>query len=105
MTSDNANPDNPVLADTANAAVIVVAHGSRNEAANLAHFELVERLRTLSPGVELRSAFLELAQPSILSAIDALVEEGIDSIRLLPYFLHPGNHTSRDLPAAAASAM
>lgn len=101
MTSPISNSDTSERTE----AVIVVAHGSRNQAANLAHFELVDGLVSLCPGLEVRPAFLELAEPSIAVAIAALVEEGVDSIRLLPYFLHPGNHTSRDLPAAAEVAM
>lgn len=83
--------------DTADAAVVVAAHGSRAAAANDAHRALVQALAdvvdaTVSPG------FLELAEPSIGGAIDLAVAGGARTVLVLPYFLHPGRHLTDDLP-------
>ncbi len=83
--------------------VLVVAHGSRAADANDAHRRLVAELgaRTARP---VRAAFLELAEPSIPEAIDAAVADGAAEVAVLPYFLHPGRHLARDLPAIVADA-
>ena len=84
-------------------AIVVAAHGSRAEAANLAHREVVEALAA-SVDHPVTPAFLELAEPSIPTAIDAAAATGVDAVLVLPYFLHPGRHLSDDLPAIVAEA-
>ena len=76
--------------------MVVAAHGSRSEAANDAHRELVTALgpSALSSVV---AAFLELAGPSIPEAIDSAVDSGSPVVRVLPYFLHPGRHAVADM--------
>lgn len=83
--------------------VVVAAHGSRADAANTAHREVVEGLAGVvsSP---VAPAFLELAVPSIPDAIDRAVAEGAATVLVLPYFLHPGRHLTEDLPAIVADA-
>lgn len=84
-------------------AIVVAAHGSRAEAANLAHREVVEALAA-SVTQPVTPAFLELAEPSIPAAIDAAAAGGATTVLVLPYFLHPGRHLSDDLPAIVAEA-
>ncbi|QXC59708.1 CbiX/SirB N-terminal domain-containing protein [Aquihabitans sp. G128] len=84
-------------------AVVVAAHGSRAEAANLAHRDIVDALDARI-GPPVTPAFLELAQPSIPEGIDAAVAAGAATVLVLPYFLHPGRHLSDDLPAIVAEA-
>lgn len=96
MPMDSSAPDAAV-------AVVVAAHGSRAEAANLAHREVVDALdATVAPPVT--PAFLELAEPSIPDAIDAAVSAGASTVLVVPYFLHPGRHLTDDLPAIADDA-
>jgi sirohydrochlorin ferrochelatase len=83
--------------------VLFVAHGSRAEAANEAHVTMAERLQA-STGAPVRPAFLELAEPSIPDAIDAVVAEGSQRIVVLPYFLYPGRHMTRDIPGLVTEA-
>ncbi|CAN5808634.1 hypothetical protein BH10ACT1_BH10ACT1_39400 [soil metagenome] len=84
-------------------AIVVAAHGSRAEAANAAHREVVTALdaRIDPPATP---AFLELAEPSIPAGIDAAVAAGAATVLVLPYFLHPGRHLGDDLPAIIADA-
>ncbi len=49
-------------------------------------------------------AYLELAEPSIPTAIDAAVAGGATQIRLVPHFLGPGNHVAVDIPEIVAAA-
>lgn len=83
--------------------VVVAAHGSRAEAANRAHRELIAAVGRRS-AVPVTPAFLELAEPSIPAAIDTAVEEGADRVLVLPYFLHPGRHLAHDLTAIVEAA-
>lgn len=83
--------------------VVMAAHGSRAEAANTAHRELVDAVAAHSPAPVV-PAFLELAEPSIPAAIDAVVADGSTQVLVLPYFLHPGRHLAEDLTGIVADA-
>ena len=83
--------------------VVLAAHGSRLAAANDAHGALVARVAT-ELGGDVVPGFLELVEPSIGAAIDGAVTGGATRVLVLPYFLHPGNHTSRDIPAIVEEA-
>lgn len=84
-------------------AIVVAAHGSRAEGANVAHCEVVDALGA-SVAHRVTPAFLELAEPSIPDAIDEAAATGAATVLVLPYFLHPGRHLSDDLPAIVAEA-
>lgn len=83
--------------------VVLIAHGSRHPAAAAEHDALCRRVADRS-GQDVRPAYLELSEPSIPEAIDVAVADGARRVRLVPYFLHPGNHVRRDLPEIAAAA-
>ena len=83
--------------------VLLIAHGSRNPAASADHTRLCAEVAARS-GSHVRPAFLEIDQPSIPDAIDAAVASGATTVRLLPYFLHVGNHVARDLPGIVDAA-
>lgn len=84
-------------------AVIVLAHGSRADTANEAHVELCATLVERT-GRAVRPAFLELASPSFAEAVARLADEGATVVEVLPYFLHPGRHDARDVPALIDAA-
>ena len=44
------------------------------------------------------TAFLELAQPDLATAVQSLSAQGADHIIVTPYFLTMGIHLQRDLP-------
>jgi sirohydrochlorin cobaltochelatase len=84
-------------------AIVIVAHGSRAAAANDAHHALCDELaertgRTIVP------AFLEIAEPNIPDALAAALADGHREVAVLPHFLAPGNHTTRDIPALVEAA-
>jgi len=78
-------------------AALLIAHGSRRDAANLDLVDLADalRARAIYPIVEI--AYLELAQPTILDGGFACVQQGADRVFLLPYFLSAGAHVTDDL--------
>jgi sirohydrochlorin ferrochelatase len=84
-------------------AVVFIAHGSRATAANEAHVAAAEQLAERT-GVEVRPAFLELAEPSIPDAITAAIDDGADEVLVLPLFLYPGRHVATDIPALVEEA-
>jgi sirohydrochlorin ferrochelatase len=55
-------------------------------------------------GACVRAAHMELARPSLPEAIAACVAEGAREIVVHPYFLAPGRHATRDIPALAREA-
>ena len=78
--------------------IVVFAHGSRVEAANEAVRTMAAELALLGGFGAVEAAFLELGVPNLEGAADRLVERGIDSIVVIPYFLTEGLHMERDLP-------
>lgn len=51
-----------------------------------------------------RAAFLELAEPNLLSAVSELESAGARSVVVMPYFLTMGIHLKQDLPRLLAEA-
>jgi sirohydrochlorin cobaltochelatase len=84
--------------------LLVVGHGSRRPEANAVLVAVADAVRARSAVHAVRPAFLEIAEPSIGAAFDALVADGARRVVVHPYFLYPGNHTTHDIPAELAVA-
>jgi sirohydrochlorin ferrochelatase len=85
-------------------ALLVVDHGSREPEA-AAHLERIAgELRKHRPDLAVYTAHLELAEPSIGAAVAACARDGIEELFVHPFFLAPGRHATRDLPAAVEAA-
>jgi sirohydrochlorin ferrochelatase len=84
-------------------ALIIIAHGSRQEEANLELEGLASQLAgQLKPSYDwIAHAFLEFATPTLADAIDEAIENGADGIDVYPYFLNHGQHVTRDIPGQA----
>ncbi|MGB7762825.1 MAG: CbiX/SirB N-terminal domain-containing protein [Bryobacteraceae bacterium] len=78
--------------------IILFAHGSRLEPANQAVRAVARQLATAGRFEAVETAFLELGEPNLGGAVEALVARGIDDILVVPYFLTLGIHLERDLP-------
>ena len=80
--------------------LMLIAHGSRNQAANDEVSRLATRIQGLGQGEfdAVVPAFLELAQPDIHQGIDLCAEMGACEIIAVPYFLAAGKHVTRDIP-------
>lgn len=87
------------LESTRKSAIILIAHGSRRPQANQELLQLADILRSRLPAEVIFPAFLEIATPSIPDAARSAVEHGATSVRMLPFFLSPGNHVTEDLEA------
>jgi len=88
----------------ATVAVIVVDHGSRRSEANESLEALVRASSDQLPYPIVEPAHMELAEPSIATAFDRCVAAGATTVAIAPYFLGPGTHWDRDIPALAEAA-
>jgi sirohydrochlorin ferrochelatase len=78
-------------------AIILIAHGSREEEANADLRHLAEELTRAGEYELVRAAYLELASPTIEEAAATCVDQGAGRLILLPHFLSAGVHIKRDL--------
>ena len=85
-------------------AVLLVDHGSRLPEANAVLEQVAALVRAREPGRIVRVAHLELAPPTVQEGIDACVAAGAREIVVHPYFLAPGRHSTRDIPALVGTA-
>ncbi|UVW29988.1 sirohydrochlorin chelatase [Massilia sp. H6] len=84
-------------------ALVLFAHGAR-AASWAAPFErLRDAAQARLPDCRVTLAFLELMEPRLPATVDALVQEGVDDISVVPVFLGQGGHLLRDLPELAAA--
>jgi len=86
-------------------AILLIDHGSRREAAN----EMMDCMANLvqamaGPGVVVRYAHMELAEPSIAAGVRECVDAGATELIVFPYMLSPGKHSTGDIPRLVAAA-
>lgn len=79
------------------AAILLIAHGSRRQAANDDLHQAARMLQQRCPDEIVECAYLELAEPTIPQGMAACVDRGATQVRMLPYFLSAGAHVSDDL--------
>ncbi|MGW0463806.1 sirohydrochlorin chelatase [Streptomyces sp. NPDC003027] len=84
--------------------LIAVGHGSRDPRARATLTLLLDRVRELRPGLDVRLAHVELNAPLLTDTLAALTEEGGRDAVLVPLLFGRGYHVKHDLPAAAATA-
>ncbi|KKB65370.1 cobalamin biosynthesis protein CbiX [Robbsia andropogonis] len=78
--------------------IILFGHGARDPRWAVPFERLAQRLRGVPDAPPVSLAFLELMSPDLGGAIDALVAEGCDTIKVVPVFFGQGAHLRRDLP-------
>jgi sirohydrochlorin ferrochelatase len=83
--------DQPTPSHAKRTAILLIAHGSRQEAANRDLTELATRIEATGQHPIVEGSFLELAQPDIPTGGDRCVARGAASA---------GIHLERDLSAA-----
>ncbi|WUS96884.1 sirohydrochlorin chelatase [Streptomyces sp. NBC_00708] len=82
-------------------ALVAVAHGSRDPRASHTVAALLERVRELRPGLDVRLGHIELNAPLLPDALHAL---GAGEAVLVPLLLGRGHHVKHDIPACVADA-
>ncbi|MFD4029208.1 sirohydrochlorin chelatase [Streptomyces sp. NPDC058637] len=81
--------------------LVAVAHGSRDPRALRTVLELLDRVRELRPGLDVRLGHIELNAPLLPETLDGIAAG--DAV-LVPLLLGRGHHVRHDLPLAAARA-
>lgn len=89
-----------ILGATMKTALLLIAHGSRNEEANTDLHFIMKELRGLGEYSVIEAAYLELAEPDIDRGAVRCVQQGAQRVVLVPYFLSAGVHVRRDLTEA-----
>lgn len=91
-------------ADKKKTGIVVFAHGSSVASANEA-VRVVAADAASAGGFETYEvAFLD-ALPNLRDAVGKLMERGVSTVLVVPYFLTLGIHLKRDLPALAADLL
>lgn len=84
-------------------AILIVDHGSRKREANDMLTCMANLVQTMAgSGVIVRSAHMELAEPSIAAGFASCVEAGANEVTIFPYMLSPGRHSTSDIPRMVA---
>ena len=78
-------------------AVLLIAHGSKQPAANQDLEWLADELRAGGAYAPVEFAYLQIAQPTIPEAARRCAEQGATEVLMLPYLLSAGVHATRDL--------
>jgi sirohydrochlorin ferrochelatase len=78
--------------------VILFAHGSPVDAANAAVRRIAASMDRLKIYDSVKAAFLDSAPPNLAEAVGQMSLDGMTRVIVVPYFLVPGLHITRDLP-------
>ncbi len=83
-------------------AYLFIAHGSREKAAQEGFDALLSSLRRAMKDYSVLGAYLTLNEPSIVSAVEAGMAQGINDYVIVPLFFFEGAHVKKDIPQILA---
>ena len=78
-------------------AMILFAHGSRDPNWAGPFREIQRRVARAKPDLRVELAFLEFTEPTLPHAAESLLNDGCDSLTVVPLFMAQGAHLRRDL--------
>ncbi|RLK55229.1 sirohydrochlorin ferrochelatase [Actinokineospora cianjurensis] len=84
--------------------LVGVAHGSRDPRSAAAVGDLLDAVRALRPGLDVRGAFLDLSTPPLLEVLTGLYAEGHRQVVVVPLLLGRAYHARVDLPGLLEEA-
>ncbi len=77
--------------------IVLVGHGSRvPESRGI--YEEIARKASVKSGLDVRVGYMKHWHPTLAETVNAMVEEGIKKIVIVPVFLLPGLHVTEDIP-------
>ncbi|ADU99907.1 sirohydrochlorin chelatase [Alicycliphilus denitrificans] len=82
----------------ARAAIILLAHGSRDPLWRQPIEAVAAHIRASQPLLAVRCAYMELCEPGLPAALAELAAQGAARISIVPLFLGAGRHVRDDLP-------
>lgn len=81
-----------------------VAHGSRHQGSQDVVRALLTRASDLRAGLRAEPAYVDNVSPSIRSALQALVEVGVQDVAVVPLLLGAASHAKTDIAASVQAA-
>lgn len=84
--------------------IVIVDHGSARTESNRMLEQFVATFAEQTNYRIVEPAHMELAEPTISTAFDRCVARGARRVVVCPYFLLPGRHWDRDIPALTRAA-
>ncbi|MFE3520224.1 sirohydrochlorin chelatase [Streptomyces sp. NPDC059161] len=88
------------MPSTGRPALVAVAHGSRDPGALRTVTALLDRVRELRPGLDIRLGHVEIDRPLLTDTLATLRGEAV----VVPLLLSRGHHVKHDIPRALATA-
>ncbi|MEP6904717.1 MAG: CbiX/SirB N-terminal domain-containing protein [Gemmatimonadales bacterium] len=84
-------------------AILLIDHGSRKREANDMLICMANLVQTMAgPDIVVRSAHMEIAEPTVEDGFASCVEAGATHVIVFPYMLSPGRHSTADIPRMIA---
>ncbi len=87
---------------SAEPALLVIGHGSRDPRGAREFHELVALVRERNPALVVEGGFIELSRPPISECVNRLAEGGARRIAAVPLMLLAAGHAKDDIPATLA---
>jgi sirohydrochlorin cobaltochelatase len=78
--------------------IVLFAHGSRDPLWHKPMEAVAAHIAARAPQTPVACAYLELSTPNLPTAVQTLLESGVQAIRIVPLFLGVGKHAREDLP-------
>jgi sirohydrochlorin ferrochelatase len=85
-------------------AVIILGHGSRSSGSGDSLRKMAAEVKSLGMFEVVEYAYLQYADPAPQSALESCVRQDVKRIVIVPFFMQPGVHVARDVPALAEKA-
>lgn len=85
--------------------ILLVGHGTRDGDGTDEFLSIAKQVAIARPQQIVEPCFLELAEPSISTAVATLAEQGVEQMIVMPLLLFAAGHAKRDVPRAIASAL
>ncbi len=79
-------------------ALILLGHGTRNEDGQREFERLVQQVTERMPNETVRSAYIELQEPSLATVVRQLDDQGVHDQVICPILLLASGHARRDIP-------
>ncbi len=90
--------------DNATLGLVIVDHGSTRGESNRVLEDFAALFAATKPYAIVEPAHMEICEPLIATAFAKCVARGAGKVVVVPYFLAPGKHWHKDIPALAAAA-
>ena len=85
-------------------AVIIMGHGSRSGDADAMVRRVAAEVRQFGGYEIVEHAFLQYVQPGPHEALEKCIRQRAEKIVIVPFFMQPGAHVTKDIPAFVEKA-